>query len=245
MPSTVLGLALFIGLLAPGFCFIAAREARLPERELSGLRETSLFLFVAVLCDVLALLALALVGAFHHSATPDVPALILDPSGYIASHLAFLGVWSLGLLVLACLIGWIFGMASVSLPQWYRKKFRNRNLGRIEFVSGWFKYLEESGKEAYCGCVLDDGSWVGGFLMWFSSELRETADRDIILTKPLYRRGPTDDDEVFVAHTDRVFISARRIVYMTASYLENGSAEAMLAEAEKSSSPETPVNGAA
>jgi hypothetical protein len=95
-------------------------------------------------------------------------------------------------------------------------------------ASAWYGIFEEEPEfdwEAiYLGCDMKDGSYLAGVLHWYSTEVEETADRDLVLEPPLLRRREGQDDPL--QDFERVIISARDIstlyvTWLTAEGLED------------------------
>jgi hypothetical protein len=55
MPTTLVGLALLVVLLGPGFCFIAAHERKFPSRQQSPFRESVQIAAASIVLNLLAL----------------------------------------------------------------------------------------------------------------------------------------------------------------------------------------------
>jgi hypothetical protein len=222
MPDTFLGLALFLALLAPGVCFVLIREARVPQRDLSALRETALIGLVSFAADSLVLILFGIFRSIWPELTPDVSALISDPKTYISSNLARLGWWGLGLLLAAC------GLAILAAAQ---SALDRVSLGPIRFVSAWYRLFHAGGTEKYCGCFLDDGSWVAGFVASYSTDVEETGDRDLVLSAPIYYRAEGQDEKTTLTNVSAFVISANHIVGMQVSLVPVGTAAELRADA--------------
>jgi hypothetical protein len=70
----------------------------------------------------------------------------------------------------------------------------------------------------HCGLLLDDGSWVQGYVDSFSSDVRETGDRELVLGPPI-ERVPSASRELEAVEVSAVVVPARRIVYFQVSYV--------------------------
>jgi len=88
VPTSLLGLLLFVVLLAPGFAYTLCRERLTAHRPVSAFRETVALVFVGVLCDAVALGVFAVLRVLGPGWTPDVGALLRDPQGYALRHYA-------------------------------------------------------------------------------------------------------------------------------------------------------------
>lgn len=92
--------------------------------------------------------------------------------------------------------------------------------GPIRFESAWYKMFHGHEDElVYCSCTLEDGSWVGGYLKSFSTEVEETADRDLVITPPILYR-PVGSNEEVQWPTSAVIVSARRIMLLDVQYVD-------------------------
>jgi hypothetical protein len=217
VPTSLVGLLLFVALLAPGVCYFLVRERRRPQRELSALRETASVVLIGLACDLIISVVFAIVRALFPRVTPHVSGLIFDFTEYAEPRLAFLLWWALGLLLAACILGLILGrfdelrIGSLSL-----------RLGPILFESAWYRRFHGFPDETiYCGCALDDGSWIGGYLLEFSTEVKETADRDLVLTAPLRLQEPESHEVVDLENVSAVVVSARRLIRLDVAYLDS------------------------
>jgi hypothetical protein len=227
VPTTLLGLVLFVTLLAPGLCFFLARDALRPQRELSAFRETAVVVFVGLACDLSVLLGFAFIRRVAPSLTPDVHLFLLRTNRYSIRHVAFVSWWGVGLLAAACAIGFLAGrMKTVRVPvlhaKWPPFSLRKLELGPIRFESAWYKLFHGHEDEiVYCGCTLEDGTWVGGYLKSYSTEVQETADRELILVAPI-RLRPAEMDTAVGFDTSAFVVSARRLMFLDVQYLEEG-----------------------
>jgi uncharacterized protein DUF6338 len=218
MPDTFLGLALFVALLAPGICFVLIREARVPQRELSALRETAAIALVSVAADSLVLIGFGIFRAIWPEATPDVGSLIETPKTYLKDNLATVAWWSLALLIAAC------GIAVYAATRPALDKLR---LGPIEYASAWYRLFHGGGYEKFAGCFLDDESWVGGFVSSYSIEVEETGDRDLVLSAPIRYRAKGEPEAATLSNVSAFVVSASHIVAMQVSVVPIGTAAAL------------------
>jgi hypothetical protein len=223
VPSSMVGLVLFVVLLWPGFAYTAVRARRLPERQFSVLRET-----VSIVAT--SLTAIAVVGAlfagvrvFWPGSTPDLGRLLFDTRAYVRTHHVSVGWWGFGLLVLA-----VIGSAGVAAAQ------SSERLGRVSWLrwlvfspdrssmsSWWLAFTEWSPDEVdiHLGCTLDDGSYVRGRLFSYSQLAEDVADRDLTLVAPIEVRPKGGDKVETVDRAGLMIISARHLVTMTVTYV--------------------------
>jgi hypothetical protein len=206
VPDSLLGLAIFVVLLAPGMAYVIAREARLPRRESSAFRETALAVLVGMACDAAVAWAFAVLRWVTPDNTPDVGRLIRHTSEYLIEEFPFLAGYALLLLILACAIAVV--LAS-TLPA---------DFGPISTGSAWHKmFSAKPGRLVYVGCTLTDGAYVGGYLLSYAEEVEETQDRELALTGPIYQR--TAQGVESWPYVGAAVLSARRIHLMTVSYI--------------------------
>ena len=71
----------------------------------------------------------------------------------------------------------------------------------------------------YVGCELDDNSYLGGYLLTYSTEVKETGDRELALSGPITCRL-SDGTETELHDVSAVTISARRLKYLMVSYID-------------------------
>jgi len=224
MPTTAVGLIVFVILLAPGLSFSAYRAVNRPVQRPSALRELAGIALRSTILDTWALGVFGLVRILLPSHTPDVGRLTREPATYLRADLAYLFWWAVAVLGLACgaAIGAARFAGSVSAQQLAgRAPFRWLPTRREASSSPawWFLFNQYSDRQAYAGTVLDDGSYLGGWVLRFSPDSDETADRELTLSGPVTYRSPTGDETVDLG-VSAVAVSARRIQYLTVSYLE-------------------------
>lgn len=224
MPTTTLGLLLFVVLLVPGFAYTIVRERAVPERRSSAFRETASVAFASVILGAVALTFFALVRLLIPEITPDVGELIADPYAYTAEHYALVGLWAAGLLALASVLavraaqsewqGWLAWLAGPD--------------ARTAHMSAWSRMFSQSNEPIYVGCTLDDGSYVGGFLLFSSRSSDESDERDIALSGRVDYRPDPGSAMTRLPSVGGVVISASRIRLMSLSYYDRDVAEALL-----------------
>jgi hypothetical protein len=224
MPTTAVGLILFVVLLAPGFSFTAYRAVSVPTRRLSPLKELGGIALRSTAWDAVALVVFGLLRVALPSHTPDVGRLARDPADYLRTDLAYLFWWMSALLVFACAaaVGAARFAGSAGAQQlgerapfsWFTPR------GGVSADPAWWTLFKQfPDKQVYAGAMLDDGSYLGGWVLSFSPNSDETADRELTLSGPISYRSPTVDEPVDLG-VGAVALSARRIQYLTVSYLE-------------------------
>lgn len=207
MPDSLLGLFLFAFFLTPGIAFALAREAMYPRREVSAFRETALTVLVGVLCN---LAVLGLFGAIRGVApehTPDVGRLITQPKSYIQDQLPYVTGWIVGLLGVSTTLAVMLGTRV------------SPSLGRVVEGSAWYRMFNNQGDViVYVGCLLDDGSYIAGDLFSYAEDVKETADRELVLTGNIQHR-PSGASDTSSMNVGAAVVSARRIKILTVSYI--------------------------
>lgn len=210
MPAGLLQLVIFIALLAPGIFYFAVFNAFKPERELSALRETAVVSLMGVLCDVLALSILLVVRLVWEFPAPDVHGLFTEPIAYVAANPGLVWSFSVAFLVIACLI-------ATGLAVWF---VRVRAIGTISNYSAWYQLMHVPADHVvYCGCQLDDDSWIGGYLLSYNTDAKETGDRELVLRPPITYRGTAAQDAAELPNVSAISVSAGRIRFLQVSYL--------------------------
>lgn len=225
MPTTALGLLIFIVLLAPGLTYSSYRKRHTPVEKPTTLRELGGIALPSVLCDLGAVAVFAVVHLAYPGATPDIGALIAGPRGYAQQHYAALFWWGVGLLALACVLA-LLAAVLIGSALWNRAVDRRplswlTPRGGVTQESAWWGlFTNEPDIRVYAGCTLDDGSYLGGYVLSYSPNSEETADRELVLAGTITFRGAESDAEPIDLDVGAVAISARRLQYLTVSYLE-------------------------
>jgi hypothetical protein len=223
VPTTALGLLIFVLLLAPGLTYRAYRAASTPVDKPSAFRELGGIALRSVACDLIALVAFAGVHGWRPEWTPDIGALVRDPQHYLEREYDALFWWGLGLLVFACLLAAL--AASVAGSEWWARATDGGPVSWITPQGGvtkestwWGLFSAYPDRRVYVGCTLDDGTYVGGWLLSYSPDSDETDNRELALTGPLAFRAP-EAENTDTLEVGAVTISARRLQYLTVSYL--------------------------
>lgn len=229
MPDSLLGLLIFVLLLAPGFTYSSYRSRSRPVEKPSALQELSGIALRSVAYNALAVGLFAIARAAVPGATPDVGALIRSPERYFKEHYGQLASWASGLLVLACLMALMAALVAskqtLSVPRWLSWAFPKGGVGKEP--AWWVLFEANPEDQVYAGCTLEDGTYLGGWINSYSPDSDETADRELTLAGPITFRGP-DDDEPSDPGVSAVSISARRLSYLTVTYLPTGTEPAAI-----------------
>lgn len=226
MPTTLTGLLLFVVLLLPGFAYLVGKERHGTERKASPFRETIAVVAASITSEIFVLALFAVVRWLWPSGTPDVGQLIRSPGSYLPgtqarpSHYDIVGVWGLGILVAATIVGY-----AATVPAVRRVVSKLPLIGSYPHdstVSGWWILFEKwkGGREIDVGCVLDDGSYVNGMLASFNTSADDSSERDLLLTAPICYRPPSASEPIPYDSVSAASIPASRIVTMFVGYLE-------------------------
>lgn len=220
MPNTLIGLLIFVLLLAPGFTYSSYRSRSRPVEKPTALQELSGIALRSVFYNGVALAIFAIVRIRFPHATPDVGALIRRPNAYAVEHYGQLALWGSGLLGLACLLALLAALVASSdkvNPPWgFGWLFPRGSVGAEP--AWWVLFEAHPEDQVYVGCVLEDGSYLGGWVNSYSPDSDETPDRELTLAGPITYRG-SDDDEPADLGVSAVAVSARRLSYLTVTYV--------------------------
>lgn len=215
MPDTLFALAVLVILVMPGIVFAIQVDNRRPTRDLSSLRELAIITGVGVICDAAVLVIFGIVRALFPRRTPDVGLIERQGVAYIKLHFVSLGWWFLALFLASCGLAYVLGRFKPDIAGRVAS-------GRVGFNSAWweaFHALPDTYK--YVGCYLQDGSYVSGYLLTYSTESEETSDRDLSLSAPISYRGPNaGDQQVTLDNVGEVIVSAGQLKFLTVTHTE-------------------------
>lgn len=256
MAASVLAVAL-LGLIAsPGLVYRGARQRRYPSSERRGGVENSLTLLAGATATFVSLWLFASVRGLAPDHTPDLGMLLREPADYIRSQLPYLAVWAAGIYVVALALALFAGIV---MP--------HRRSG-IRDVSSWWLIFGDNDRstprrwpsrrrsdgtdaratvQQYVGCDLIDGSYLGGYIYAYSTEVEETLDRDVVLVAPISyvpaeppildalaagdsaektsHDTPTIADPAELSDIGVAIVSAARIKFMTVTNVQSGTDE--------------------
>ena len=233
MPTTISSIFVFIALLTPGFVYLTRTETRLPGRRYSPLREMATVVSASLVTNSIVLAVFAVLRSIRPGDTPDVGAIVREPTTYLQSHYAEVTLWSVALLAAAV------GLAAVLAvpPAWSGKlasrigiwpgpivaEFiaNRRSRAPIRPESGWVTaFHEHEDRMVYLGLRLKDGTYLDGPLRYFSSQIEESDGRDIQLGRPVRIRTPSAAERDLVPwDVDAVIVSAAEIKTISVHYL--------------------------
>lgn len=221
MPTTVIGLLIFLVLLAPGLTYSTFRASSRPVVKPTALQEVSGIALRSAIFDGLALGVFAVLRTARPEATPDVGALIRTPDEYFREHYAQVTLWGTGLMALACIMAlWAARVADHAGLIGALEKLGLSPQGRSSQEPAWWVLFEGAPEDSivYAGCTLEDGTYFGGWVNSYSPDSDETADRELTLASPIQYRaaGAAVVEDLAVS---AVSISARRLSYLTVTYV--------------------------
>lgn len=211
MPTTLTGVLIFVVLLLPGFVYLVGRERLGVEVRVSAFRETVSIVAASVATEVAALVLFGIVRMLAPAVTPDLVSLFRDAGLAVG--------WGAGLLGLATLLAWCATWPQVrALPVVRRMTYPHASM-----ISAWWALFEtwRDGRDRHVGVLLDDGSYVQGRLVSFSTLGEDSPDRDLVLMTPILYQAAGSDRQVEWG-CSAACISARNIRMLTVSYLQPG-----------------------
>lgn len=215
MPTTLVGLIIFLAFLTPGFLHYIQRRALAPEGPLSPLVETATLTTISLVTNLAALGAFGLIRTLLPDHTPDMGKLLAVKSTYFRSYPAYVLSWFTGVLGLSSLLAVI-----LARNESVRRAITAQLTPVILDISSWYYLFEKAppGYFVYVGCQLRDSSYLGGRVDWYSTETKETGDRELVLAPPLLQQqGETTSDLLGV---ERVIVAAREIVALQVSFVQ-------------------------
>ena len=217
MPTTFLGLLIFVAFLTPGFMHAMQARVLSPQRSESPLMETAAIVSVSIVANSVVIALASVVRWLAPGHTPDVGALLAPKSSYFRDHLPYVSAWAMALLVAA----WVIAIWLARLPR-LRAIVTAKFSPVIRDASAWSETLNTTaGHYTHAGCELRNGSYVGGRVIWFSTDLEETGDRELCLGPPLTFRDA--DGEASELAAQRVVVAAREIHRMDVTYIDEES----------------------
>ena len=223
MPTTLVGFALFVVLLAPGLAYVARARISQPIAKPSPLREAARLSLISLACDAGAVGMFGVLRVWLPDHTPNIGELVRHPGPYAVGHYAYLAIWGVGLLSLAVAIALTGAMGLDSAPG--RRLLSSTLLRRITVRGGevtdqpaWWTWLNTRYR-TYIQCELDDGTLISGYLASFSAESDETSDRDLVLADEVTIRA-AGEVELRALDASGLIISARSIRWLSFTYLD-------------------------
>lgn len=251
IPSSLLGLALFVVLLAPGLAFVLRHERVVPTRSYSAFRETLRVVFVSVACLAIVGLVVAGLRWLLPASTPNIGGLIQHPAAFARRHYVQLAWWTLATVAIATALGAIASDPRVVRRLQSGAKTRPIRLltgstkTSIDAISAWHRvahvFDDDNPGPIVVGAQMDDGTYVEGRLFSFNAAGDEDENREMILSGPLHLTTTNGRRAPYAAQF--TVISARHIVRLDITHLPpaattiKGSSAVQPAQSASSSNP--------
>jgi hypothetical protein len=220
MPTTLIGLILFVVVLLPGFIFLAVLSWDRPRRRLTAMQETAGFVLASVTINVITvtgyLVTRRLIPVVEASVDLDtlVRQIGTEQVGAVA-RLHYQQLWAtfVVLLFASCTLAVGGGLLARQLPV------------RPAVMSSWWALFDHRnpGTKKTIQCHLQDSSCIEGRLGDWNTDEDEKADRDLVLLAPIKYRPP-GHTEMFSHPVSAVCIAARDIVAMFVTYVPGAAA---------------------
>ncbi|MFE7036215.1 DUF6338 family protein [Streptomyces sp. NPDC057621] len=218
MPSTFVGLLIFVTLLSPGLTYTWAKERSMPSTKASIFRETATAAFVSTISITATLILFSILHAVLPSSwTPNIGEIVRQSGPYFRAHYASSLWWGFGIIVSAVILAFIFGRSPGLRNFTNRLAFSEPNPDR--FQTEWeaaFTRVPEA--HVMLTLTLEDGWTVSGDLASRTAAADETQDRELTLDAPIYMQAPGSDEAVEV-EADSIIVSARRISTIMINYV--------------------------
>ncbi len=227
IPSTPVGVALLLVLIAPGLAYVLRREKVVPTGPRTAFREALQVIFVSVvsLTFVGLLATLARVIAPEH--TPNVRGLLRAPGTFFREHHVHLSWWAFGLVTAATIVAWaaadprVIRKVESAVKQRPIRWLTSRSDEDISEVTTWWRAFEDLKPAGTgittVGVLQDNGSYIQGSLVSATAGVLEYDKRELILTAPL--RYVTADGVHEPLTAQMVVIAGRNIVRLDVTHL--------------------------
>ena len=200
VPNSLLGLVLFVALLAPGLVAIQTGPRKKPVAKPTALREIAGIIFRSLISLIVAACGMGIVRKVFPQSTPDVGSLVREPHSYLTQHYVSVTWWGLATLALACTLAW--GWSRLSTTEHFERisngklaeAFKTKQI--IETVPAWWilfkpKVSEDEPVRVMVDITTENDVVYCGELYTFSPEIDEHADRELTLIEPIIRKTPT------------------------------------------------------
>jgi len=228
VPSSLLGLVLFVVLLAPGLAYVLRHERIVPRRSYSTFRETLRVIFVSVACLTATAIVFAGLRLVFPRRTLNVHLLIQSPSDFARTQHVQLAWWGLGFVAVATALGalaadprvvrWLHGVRDTKPGRW----LTGAEDTQIRTVSAWYRlmhlYDADGAGPIAIGAQMDDGTYVEGQLYTFNVAPDEDEDRELVLSAPLHLT--TSDGRRHGYAAQFTILSARHIARLDVTHLD-------------------------
>ncbi len=210
VPSTWLSVVLFFLLVAPRLLFYLLAERRRVGAQESAFREVSRVVLASLAFTTVGLVAVAVVRVVHPTWMPDPRVMLRDGHRYLNAHYSA--------------VGWAFvvagGASLVSAIAVHYVLAKGKKGPPLRQVSAWTTVLRE---ECPADCVpyirirQTDGSVLEGYVGYYSRAF-DQADREIVLTPPLFARRAKDELHDVPANWQRVVVAGSTVATLSVQY---------------------------
>jgi len=224
VPNSLLGLVLFVALLAPGLVAIQTGPRKKPVAKPTALHEIAGIIFRSLISLVMAACAIGIARVIFPHRTLDVGALVREPNSYLTQHYVSATWWGLATLALACALAW--GWSRFSSTKVF-ERISESKVGSavktkkvIETVPAWWilfkpKEAEDGSVRVMADITVENHIVYSGEVYTFSPEIDEHADRELTLIEPIIKKTPKPENPSVYDESDlgaSLFgISAREI----------------------------------
>lgn len=190
MPTTLLGITLYVAALFPGVAFAFSTDGHRSVGKRSVLRETVTFVFVSVICDVIVILLIILASIWVPPIDDVVRQLVAGDYSWLKANPALTVLFAVVVIAATTSLGYWLG--SKQFYEAFLQKTFDRHIPRDK--SAWSTVFEHEKNEVVdVALVLKSGAWVGGVLDAFDNDPDPHPNRTITITGPTFRAaGETD-----------------------------------------------------
>lgn len=234
LPSTWVGVVLFLVLIGPGALFDLLSDRRRAHPKETALREASRIVLASLCFSGLGFAVLAAAGSMDARWAPDLGALLRDPHGYALERYPLL-IWSAAVeFAVACAAAGGFHY----LLRWRQKT-------SMRTVSLWHAAFHEDAPKGdflpYVRVRLTNGAVWTGYVAHASTDL-ELADRELVLSAPLWCKLKDDAALAPVpAEWSRVVFPGSVVENIAVSYRPKAGARTGAGSPPASSPADTPL----
>lgn len=119
-------------------------------------------------------------------------------------------LWSGFLLLCSCAIAVLIGIHPGTLGKII--------IPLIIDSSAWYFTFEQApqNSKVHLGCDLKDGSYIGGYLDWYNTNVDDDSDRDLVLIAPIILKV---NGKEFSSEFQRTILSAREILKINVTFV--------------------------
>jgi Family of unknown function (DUF6338) len=172
----------------------------------------------SITSEIVVLSIFAIIRTVWPSVTPDVGALIRGGPAYLRDNYQQFAIWGIGMLAASVALAYVATIPTV-----------RRGLAKVHLtgpyphssaVSAWWTLFEHfaDGRQVHVGCILDDGSYLGGNLVSFNTAADDVPERELVLGAPIIYRQPSGQQEQEY-RASGASVAARRIVALFVTYV--------------------------